>query len=59
MLPTNQTLATLIYLAITYPIISFCFRDGTKNKKGALILSASIAVAALAIKVVSYIYLLQ
>eukprot|EP01041_Mallomonas_annulata_P009885 gene9885-20570_t len=50
MLPSSQAISSLLYIGLTYPVISFCFGSGIKNRKTALFLSLSIIISALAVK---------
>lgn len=50
MLPLAQTMATIAFLGITYPIISILFRERKKNQKLNLILSIIVVGIAVAVK---------
>ena len=53
MLPNTQSISSLLYLAVTYPIISLLYRNSKKTRKRALLISTFIVTVLFALKMVS------
>jgi preprotein translocase subunit Sec63 len=56
MITQAEVLSSLLYLAVTYPVVVFIFRDESANRRKCLWAALTFAVAALAIKLGYEIY---